>query len=125
VSHVPSSVVTVFLLLLVFAAILLHLASVCVVVVLPVPVYAAIAVVLAEERFVAPCPSLSSDGLAAVNDPALFVVTALVPVSVVPVIEALPVLHEPELEILVVDLAAAAVVVVAVAVFLSALFLLR
>jgi len=39
------------------------------------------------------------------------------------VIEALPVLHEPELEILVVDLAAAAVV--AVAVFLSALFLLR
>jgi len=124
VSHVPSSVVTVFLLLLVFAAILLHLASVCVVVVLPVPVYAAIAVVLAE-AFVAPCPSLSSDGLAAVNDPALFVVTALVPVSVVPVIEALPVLHEPELEILVVDLAAAAVVVVAVAVFLSALFLLR
>lgn len=123
-SHVPSSVVTVFLLLLVFAAILLHLASVCVVVVLPVPVYAAIAVVLAE-AFVAPCPSLSSDGLAAVNDPALFVVTALVPVSVVPVIEALPVLHEPELEILVVDLAAAAVVVVAVAVFLSALFLLR
>ena len=124
-SHVPSSVVTVFLLLLIFAAILLHLAPVCVVVVLPVPVYAAIAVVLAE-AFVAPCPSLSSDGLAAVNDPALFVVTALVPVSVVPVIEALPVLHEPELEILVVDLAAAAVVVVvAVAVFLSALFLLR
>jgi len=45
--------------------------------------------------------------------------------ALVPVIEALPVLHEPELEILVVDLAAAAVVVVAVAVFLSALFLLR
>lgn len=92
-----------------------HPVPACVVAAAPVLIYAATVVVLAE-AFVAPCPSLFSDELVAVDDPAPFVAAALLPASVVLAVDAAvdPVPHEPELEIpvLVVALAAAAVAAV-------------